>query len=290
MSLSRLLCAALFAALFVTLASPLHAEVCPLEGAEDAGLQRQLQNVLDELGLAETIDEGRLAVSLLVLTDPEHPRLAQVNGHRMIYAASLPKIAILLGAAVELDEGRLDLDTELEQDIQDMIRVSCNACATRVLDRVGRERLLEILQSPRYAFFDADDNGGLWVGKPYGPSPAYQRDPVANLSHGATTFQAARFYCALARGELVGPESTRLMRSALSNPGIDHKFVAWLSGLEGLELYRKSGSWKGYHADSVLVETGEATYILVALTNDPRGVTWLEAMAEPLHRLAVSVE
>jgi len=264
--------------------------VCPLQNADDAGLQERLEAVLQDLGLDRPVADGRLAVSLLVLTDPDHPRLAQVNGHDMIYAASLPKIAILLGAAVELDEGRLELDTELEQDIENMIRVSCNACATRVLDRVGRDRLLEILQSSKYSFFDPEERGGLWVGKPYGPKPAYRRDPVAGLSHGATTFQAARFYCALARGELVSPESTRLMRSALSNPGIDHKFVAGLADIEGLELYRKSGSWKGYHADSVLVETGEDAYVLVALTDDPRGASWLEAMAAPLHRLAVSVD
>lgn len=171
-----------------------------------------------------------------------------------------------------------------------MIRVSCNACATRVLDRVGRERLLEILQSPKFAFFDADDKVGLWVGKPYGPSPAYQRDPVANLSHGATTFQAARFYCALVREELVSPESTRLMLSALSDPGIDHKFVRGLADYEGLDLYRKSGSWKVYHADSVLVEAGDTTYVLVALANDPHGSEWLEAMAPPLHGLAISAD
>ena len=266
------------------------APVCPLQDADDAGLQERLEAVLQDLGLDRPVADGRLAVSLVVLTDPDHPRLAQVNGHDMIYAASLPKIAILLGAAVELDEGRLELDAELQRDLQEMIRVSCNACATRVLEKIGRERLMEILQAPRYAFFDAEGSGGLWVGKPYGPSPAYRRDPVAGLSHGATTFQAARFYCALAKGELVSPESTRLMRAALANPGLDHKFVKGLSAYEGLDLYRKSGSWKQFHADSMLVETRQGAYVLVALAKDRRGSSWLEALAAPLHRLALSAD
>ena len=266
------------------------APVCPLQGADDAGLQERLEAVLQDLGLDRPVADGRLAVSLVVLTDPDQPRLAQVNGHDMIYAASLPKIAILLGAAVELDEGRLELDADLEQDIQEMIRVSCNACATRVLEKIGRERLLEILHAPRFAFFDAEGSGGLRVGKPYGPSPAYRRDPVAGLSHGATTFQAARFYCALAKGELVSPESTRLMRSALANPGLNHKFVKGLSAYDGLNLYRKSGSWKQFHADSMLVESREGAYVLVALAKDPAGSAWLEALAAPLHRLALSAD
>jgi len=79
---------------------------------------------------------------------------AELNGHTMLYAASLPKIAILLGAAVAIDEGRLTLDDELQTDLDNMIRYSCNSCATKVLNMVGHEELLEILQSPEYKFYD----------------------------------------------------------------------------------------------------------------------------------------
>ncbi len=43
---------------------------------------------------------------------------------------------------------------KLHKDLNDMIRLSCNACATRVLARVGREELIETLQSPQYRFYD----------------------------------------------------------------------------------------------------------------------------------------
>ena len=40
----------------------------------------------------------------------------------------------------------------------------------------------------------------------------------------------------------------------LGDPGIDHKFVRTLKRLAPeAELYRKSGSWRDWHADSVLV-------------------------------------
>jgi len=260
--------------------------VCNLGGAHDPALQEELVRLADEQGLTPAAERGDLAIGLLILSDPEHPRLAQINGYKMVYAASLPKIAILLGAAVDIEEGRLKPNWALQQDIQNMIRYSCNDCANRVLRKVGREHLLEVLQRPNYAFYDPRLGGGIWVGKEYGPTSAYRRDPLHGLSHGATVFEVARFYCALQRDELVSPEQDRMMMEALSKPAIKHKFVKALSGDEGLDLYRKSGTWRDFHADSVLVHDGDDTYVMVALAHNAQGAKWLERLAEPMRRLA----
>jgi beta-lactamase class A len=260
--------------------------VCDLSNAQDPSLQRELLNLADEQGLMPAARRGELALALLILSDPNQPRLAQINGDEMIYAASLPKIAILLGAAVAIDEGQLLPDQALEKDIQDMIRYSCNDCANRVLREVGHDQLLEILQRPHFAFYDPQRGGGIWVGKEYGPTPAYHRDPLHNLSHGATVFEVTRFYCALQRDELVSPEQDRMMLEALSRPGIRHKFVKALSQHDSLEIYRKSGTWRTFHADSALVRDGDSAYVMVALANNPRGSKWLERLAEPMRRLA----
>ena len=262
--------------------------VCDLSDAQDPALQRELLKLADEQGLTPAAERGELALSLLILSDPERPRLAQINGDEMIYAASLPKIAILLGAAVAIKEGQLVPDRALEKDIQDMIRYSCNDCANRVLREVGHNQLLEVLQRPNYAFYDPQRGGGIWVGKEYGPTPAYRRDPLHNLSHGATVFEVSRFYCALQRNELVSPEQDRMMRQALSKPGIRHKFVKALSNYSGLEIFRKSGTWKTFHADSALVREGDDAFVMVALANNPRGSKWLERLAEPMRRLATT--
>jgi beta-lactamase class A len=253
----------------------------------DFDLQSALEETVGELGLAGDAAAGHLAVALVDVTEPERPRVAMINGHEMFYAASLPKIAILLGAAVQLDAGQLVMDPSLEHDLHDMIRVSCNACATRVLDRVGREDLLAILQSPEYGFYDRQAGGGLWVGKPYGPESAYRRDPVDNQSHGATVYQAARFYYHLYLGDLVSPEQSAMMLDTLARPGLEHKFVRGLSEFDDLEIYRKSGSWQHYHADSALVVAPHHAYIMVALTESGDGAEWLEDMAPRLHRLVV---
>lgn len=260
----------------------------PLNEAGDSLLQKDLETLITEQNLSRAISSQELAVVLVIVTDPDKPHLAELNGRNMVYAASLPKIAILLGAAVEIDDGRLQLNDQLQVNLDNMIRYSCNACATRVLEQVGREELLEILQSPRFNFYDQSGNGGLWVGKDYAPGTAYHRDPLAGLSHGATAFQAARFYCKLQNGTLVSPQQTKLMMEALSNPGIKHKFVKGLKAYPNLELFRKSGSWKDYHADSALVRSKGLAYIIVALSHNPKGALWLEKLAAPLHELAVS--
>lgn len=261
--------------------------VCDLSDAADPALQLRLEGLLKQKNLWGRVEHGDLALTLLILTDPEHPRLAQVNGDHMVYAASLPKIAILLGAAVAIDEGRLQLDEPLRKDLNDMIRYSCNPCANRVIEAVGEEELLETLQSPRYAFYDRQ-SGGLWLGKHFGKNPAWQRDPLKNLSHGATTFQAARFYCGVHRGTLVSPEQSQLMLDVLSRPGIQHKFVKGLKNYQDIEVFRKSGTWKKYHADSVLVRSGDQAYVMVGLAYGSDAADWLVELAAPLHELATS--
>ena len=141
----------------------------------DPGLQLKLEELVIAQGLGDAVKRGDLNVALVIVTDSASPRLAEINGHEMVYAASLPKIAILLGAAAALDQGRLVMTDALHKDINDMIRASCNACATRVLEQVGRQELLETLRSPGLRFYDEEGAGGLWVGKDYGPGPPCQR-------------------------------------------------------------------------------------------------------------------
>jgi len=253
--------------------------------SQDPSLQMRLEGIVRRQGLWEAAERGELALLLAIITDPDRPRVAQLNGDRMMYAASLPKIAILFGAAAELEQGHLQLTPALEKDMTDMIRVSCNDCATRVLEQVGREDLIQLLQAPEYAFYDPQHGGGLWVGKDYAPTKAYHRDPLNGLSHGATAIQVARFYYRLHTGTLVGPEQTQLMLEALSRPGIAHKFVKGLKGVPGIEMLRKSGTWKSFHADSALVHYKDQTYIMVGLVNNENGDTWLSQLASPLNDL-----
>jgi beta-lactamase class A len=263
------------------------AEVPDLRHFADGALQAGLERTVRELALDDDVRAGRLALALVDVTRPDSPRLAMLNGDAMMYAASMPKVAILLGALAEAEAGRLALDARLVSSMHAMIRVSSNEEATRVLRQVGEERLLQILQSPRFRLYEANGHGGLWVGKAYGSEPAYRRDPVANLSHGATAFQVARLYQLLAADALLSPRLNALMKDILSNPGIRHKFVAGLAERPGARIYRKSGTWRDTHADSALVEDGGQRYVLVGIARHADGGEWLARLAAPLHDLIV---
>ncbi len=259
----------------LSLAAPAAAQPADLRQAADPALQHGLEAAVRDLGLAAPLARHRLAVALVDVTDPQAPRLAMLNGDEMMYAASMPKVGILFGALAEAESGRFVLDDQRLQAMHRMIRQSSNDDATRVLKWVGEARLLDWLQSDRFRFYDAHGAGGLWVGKGYGPEPAYRRDPLRNLSHGATVYQVARLYTQLAAGTLFSPRFNALMLEILGKPGIHHKFVQALQDVPGVRIFRKSGTWRDHHADSALVEANGRRLVMVAIAQDPDGGDWL---------------
>ena len=265
------------------------ADIYPsLTDSIDPELQRNLEKVIDSIGLGPAVERKELSLDLVDITDPEHPRVAAINGKNMVYAASLPKIAILLGAFVEIERGKMELDLETQQTLTEMIRFSSNAAATEMYHRVGEARLAEILQSDRYKLYNRKENGGLWVGKEYGKAKAWKRDPLHNISHGATAMQTARFYYLLETGRLVSEPLASKMKEILSYPAIHHKFVKGLEEARpGAKIYRKSGSWRAWHADSAIIESGGHKFIVVALAQHRDGGKWMQELIVPLHDLIV---
>lgn len=278
------LCAGLLCAAAVQAQS---ADAAELRSTRDARLQQALESAVTGLGLNRAVAQHDLALALVDVSDAKQPKLAMLNGDTMMYAASMPKVGILFGAMAEAESGRFPLDAERLLAMNRMIRESSNSDATRVLKWVGEQRLLQWLQSPRFRLYDAQEGGGLWVGKGYGPEPAYQRDPVANLSHGATVYQVARLYTMLAAGTLFKPQTNALMLDILSRPGIHHKFVRALAGLPDVRVYRKSGTWKDFHADSALVEVGQRRYVMVGIAHSADGGEWLVRLGQAMHALIV---
>jgi len=250
-------------------------------------LQQLLESRIKDLHLSSAIRSKRLSVALVDVTDPDMPRMAQLNGDEMMYAASLPKIAILLAAFERIAEGKLELNNSTRQTMTNMIRHSSNRAATQMIRAVGKDYINTVLSSPKYRLYDKKHNGGLWVGKEYASGVAFHRDPLHQLSHGATALQVARFYYMLETGQLVSPESSREMKAILGNPGINHKFVKGLNNTNA-KIFRKSGSWRTFHADSALIEHNGRTYIAVALANDPNGGEWMKKLIREMDHIILS--
>jgi beta-lactamase class A len=263
---------------FLILAVPTFAQRGPADLAQscDPVLQKGLERCLTALKLNQAAKSKNLSIVLVDITNPSWPRMAYINPNEMMYAASLPKIAILLGAFERIAKGEMTLDDATQEKLDLMIRNSSNQAATEILNQVGKSYLADLLQSPRYRLYDPERNGGLWVGKEYSKSGAWKRDPLHNLSHGATALQVARFYYMLQTGQLVSPEHSQQMKEILADPAIKHKFV---KGLESKHpdhrIYRKSGTWKQYHSDSAIIEHDGRRYIAVALAKSPLGGQWL---------------
>jgi beta-lactamase class A len=171
-----------------------------------------------------------------------------------------------------------------------MIRKSSNEDATAILNRVGFEDLAEILKSQKYRLYDPEHNGGLWVGRNYSGGPVWKRDPLHNISHGATAIQVARFYYLAMTGRLVSEQYLSDFAEIMSDSGIQHKFVKGLKKANpDAEIYRKSGTWKAFHADSGVIVDKKAgyQYIIVALMEHPKGADIIARFAALVDEMMV---
>ena len=239
----------------------------------DTGLQTALEQMLAGMHpeFMKAVRNQKLAIAVVDVTRLEKPRVAAINGDVMLYAASLPKIAIVLGAFVEAESGELELNSEVMDELNLMIRKSSNQAATSVLNRVGVEDLAKILQSPQLQLYDPEHNGGLWVGRPYGKGPAWKRDPLHQLSHGASAMQAARLYYLIITEQAVTHEHHQMIGEIFSKPAIQHKFVKGLRDKPDAEVFRKSGTWKQFHSDSGIITRPDLEYIVVVLADHEEG-------------------
>jgi len=266
-----------------------NSKIKPLQKLLDSSLQTNLR---DELASHpewnELIIQKKMAVGLVDLSDPENVRFARVNGNHMMYAASLPKIAILLAAMDAIEKGELKETLEVKKDMRLMISKSDNAASTRMIDRVGYEKLEAVMTDPKYAFYDEQKGGGLWVGKRYGGGGDTNREPLKNLSHAASVTQVCRYYYLLANGKLVNQKRSKQMLDIMEDPELHHKFVNTLDKIApNARLFRKSGSWKTYHSDSILVwgKENDRRYILVALLDDANGEQIIRDLVKPIEKV-----
>ncbi|MES2697575.1 MAG: serine hydrolase [Verrucomicrobiota bacterium] len=244
------------------------------ESPTDAVLQAAIVDIDARLRAKHGITAEQTAVGVL---DLRTLRLAMIRPDAIDYAASVPKIAILLAWFKLRPEVKLDAETRRELAL--MIRKSDNALATKYSKELGLTAIQGVLAAE--GFYDAAHGGGIWIGKHYGKSDERYVDPVGKHSHAATVRQLVRFYLRLEQGDLVSAEGSRTMREIFATPEIPHiedKFVRGLAG-RGLEIRRKAGWWETWAHDTAIVSGPGRHYILVALTHHAKGEEYLVELA-----------
>lgn len=244
--------------------------------AVDAALQQRVEAIDASLRARWEIPEAQTSVGVL---DLRTLRLAMVRPDRIDYAASVPKIAILLGWFAA-HPNPADLDAVTRHNLGLMIKQSDNELAAKFSQQLGLSFIRGVLD--RYGLYDAKTGGGIWLGKHYGKGGERVVDPVGGHSHAATVRQLLRFYLLLEQDEFVSPGASATMREIFRSPDIPHKedkFVAGLEGRPSLEIRRKAGWWEDWSLDTAVVTGPGRHYIIVAMTHHARGEKYLQALA-----------
>ena len=271
-----LLCAAGCASLAPSMKQRFERYTLDFETPVDAASQVEVDGIDARLRAKYAMTAEQTAVGVL---DLRRLRLAMIHPDRIEYAASVPKIGILLAWFELHPEAARNLDAHTRHELGLMIKASNNEMATKFSREMGLRRIQEVLNT--YQFYDTKHGGGLWMGKHYGKGDERIGDPIANHSHGATVRQLLRFYLLLEQGRLISAEASKTMRKIFASPAIPHDDIKFVKALEGrdVQLLRKWGSWENWFHDTAVVTGPGRHYILVALTHHPKGDEYLEELA-----------
>jgi beta-lactamase class A len=267
----------------------IEASVPALRSLKNLSFEDQLKRKLNANPIWRSlIRNKRMSVGVVDMSDEEAVRFATVNGQHMMYAASLPKIAVLAAAHDAIERGELQESAAVKADMRLMIAKSNNAATTRMIDRIGFDKIERTMTDPDLKLYDPAYGGGLWVGKRYAAGGKRNPDPMKGISHAATTEQICRYFYLLANDQLISERSSAKMRSYLVDPQLHHKFVNVLDQVApNAKVYRKSGSWSSFHADVALVQGPDRNYIITALVDDAKGEQICRDLAKVLDDMLV---
>jgi beta-lactamase class A len=243
----------------------------------DAALQARLEQIDADLRARYGMTTEQTAAGVLDLV---HLKLAMIHPDRIEYAASVPKIGILLAYFQLHPQAATNLDPQTRHELGLMAKASDNEMASKFSHELGLKSIQKVLND--YGFYDQSHGGGIWVGKHYGKDKERIGDPIADHSHAATVRQLLRYWLLLEQGKLVSPAASRVMREIFDSPDIPHddiKFVHALADRPGVHILRKWGTWEDWHHDCAVVTASGRHYILVGLTRHPKGDDYLVDLA-----------
>ncbi|HEV2693615.1 MAG TPA: serine hydrolase [Verrucomicrobiae bacterium] len=258
--------------------------VLSYDSPTDVALQVQLESIDAELRVKYGMATAQTAVGVLDLTTL---RLAMIHPDREEYAASVAKVGILLAYFQLHPAAATNLDATTRHELGLMAKASDNEMAAKYSHLMGLKQVQAVLNAD--GFYDASRGGGIWVGKHYGRDTERYGDPVGDNSHAATVRMLLRYFLMLEQGKLVSPAASKTMREIFESPEIPHDDIKFVKGLQGrhVSIIRKWGTWENWLHDSAVVTGGGRHYIIVALTQHPKGDEYLVELAQRVDDLMV---
>ncbi len=262
--------------------APFERYVLKYESPVDPTLQTNVEQI--DAGLRQRFGMTTEQTAVGVL-DLKTRRLAMIHPDRIEYAASVPKIGILLAYFQLHPEAATGLDPVTRHELGLMVKASSNEMAAKHSRQLGLKVIQDVLND--YGFYDETRGGGIWVGKHYGQGNERYPDPIGGHSHAATVRQLLRYFLLLEQGRLVSPEASRTIRELFASPEIPHDDIKFVKGLadRDVQIIRKWGSWEDWYHDAAVITGPDRHYILVALTRHPRGDDYLVELAKAVDDL-----
>ena len=266
-----------------------------------------------------------IRVSLLDVPANGPPTLAHWNGDSPVYPASVPKFAYLMAAYHWRDEGKLEIDAELDRQLTQMVHTSSNRATQKVVARLTDTQPGPRLSPAEYAEFvekrhvvkrwlqelgitdlhlvhPTYDGGGDLYGREEqfledteieGCLPdqtGEYRNRAAMTSNGS-----AELLALLATDRALSPETSAEVRERMRRSTSQQSYLMYRiaggaerCGVEGVEVYAKTGTWGPIYADAGIVRapSGRQLVVVAFIEGAPRYKGWFIAkIAEGACRL-----
>ena len=280
-------------------------EKVPVDAVLGAKLQQIALDTLAEFK-SDQFTTNDIALSVVDLTDAAAPRRGSYNGSVPFYPASVVKMFFMTEAMHQIHEGKLELTTELQRALQEMIHVSDNDATAFVLDVISDTSTGPQLSGPALQkflyqrgvvnrYFAAMGYDISAMAKPWSFGPFGRDTQVVGANrerrNRATTNAVASLMLWIARRRAVSPAASDAMMNLLSRPldppRKEENQVKQFLGESlppGSKLWSKAGWTSEVRHDAAYVElpTGKKYVIVVFTRGVADDVTILPAIGKRL--------
>jgi beta-lactamase class A len=241
------------------------------------------------------LEENQLSITLIDLSDPQHPSQASFRGNERVYPASVVKLFYLGAVHRWLEDKKIEETPELKRAVRDMIVDSSNEATQYIVDVLTQttggyelpSKEMEEWQSKRNAvnrYYASLGYSNINVNQKTFCEDAYGREHVSRGPNGEnrnklTTDATARLLMEIVTGKAANPQRTAQMMELLkrdytgkSTDADDqgHGFTGIaLQGREGVHIWSKAGWTSTTRHDAAYLEMpGGAKFVLVTFTTD----------------------